>query len=323
MRSAAERTQPVGMFSAFRIESFRFQWLADIFSAWGAEMETIILGWYVLVETDSAFLVSLIAALRFGGTLIAPMAGVVADRYSRRALLLGLRVSYLVLAASLAFAALADALPLLWVFVVAALAGLLRPSEMIIRQSLIADTVPRQMLTNALGFGRTTIEGARVIGALCGAALLSLLGIGVAYVGVAAAYLLSIGLTVLIRVPGREPMVGPVRPIAELKAGLAYIRTVPVVVVVLALSFLVNLTGFPVTMGLLPVLARDSFGLDENGLAQMSASVAAGALAGSVLVATALRNARAERVMLASLATWHVLIIVLASTPSAPLAFAC
>ena len=177
-RAATDGPQRSGVFSSFRIQSFRFQWLADIFSAWGAEMETIILGWYVLVETNSAFLVSLVAALRFAGTLIAPMAGVVADRYDRRSLLIGLRVSYLLLAASLAAAALAGTLPLAWVFVVAGLAGLIRPSEMIIRQSLIADTVPRSLLTNALGFGRTTIEGARVIGALAGAALLSLLGIG-------------------------------------------------------------------------------------------------------------------------------------------------
>ena len=123
--------------------------------------------------------------------------------------------------------------------------------------------------------------------------------------------------------PTSQPVGGPARPLAELKAGFAYIRTVPIVVVVIALAFLVNLTGFPVTMGLLPVLARDVFGLDENGLARMSATVAAGALAGSVFVAVAMRNARPERVMLASLALWHVLIMVLAQTASVTVAFAC
>src|ERR1700752_2203849 len=39
--------------SPFAIRSFRFQWPADLATSWAFEMETIILGWYVLVETQS------------------------------------------------------------------------------------------------------------------------------------------------------------------------------------------------------------------------------------------------------------------------------
>jgi MFS family permease len=311
-----------GPFASFTIPSYRAQWGADVFSAWGAEMETIILGWYVLVETDSPFLASVVAALRFGGTLIAPFAGVLADRASRRSLLIALRIAYATLAASLAGAALLGSLPLAWVFVVAGLAGLLRPSEMIVRQSLIADTVPRELLTNALGFWRTTLESARVVGPLTGAALLSALGIGPAYAGVTAAYLLSLLITRRItRAPARVAMPSN-KPLADLRAGFAYLRGEPVLVIALILAFLANLTAFPIVAGLLPVIARDVFAMDENGLARMAATAAAGAVAGSVLVAVAMRGLRPERVMLTSLIVWHLVIVAFALTADPRVAYA-
>ena len=43
----------LGALAPFRIRSYRFQWPADLLTSWAFEMETIILGWYVLVETNS------------------------------------------------------------------------------------------------------------------------------------------------------------------------------------------------------------------------------------------------------------------------------
>ena len=77
--------------ASFSIRSFRYQWSADVLSTWGFEMETLILGWYILVETDSAILLASVGALRFGGTLLSPMVGVMADRIARRKLMVWMR----------------------------------------------------------------------------------------------------------------------------------------------------------------------------------------------------------------------------------------
>ena len=61
----------------FRVRSYRFQWPADLLTSWALEMEFLILGWYVLVETGSVVLLTLFGALQHGGTLIAPILGVV------------------------------------------------------------------------------------------------------------------------------------------------------------------------------------------------------------------------------------------------------
>ena len=49
-----------GILESFRHRSFRFQWLSDGFAQWGLEMEALILGWFVPVETDSPFLAGLV-----------------------------------------------------------------------------------------------------------------------------------------------------------------------------------------------------------------------------------------------------------------------
>jgi MFS family permease len=240
---------------------------------------------------------------------------------SRRGLLIGLRVTYALLAASLAFPSLAGSLPIEWVFVVAAVSGLVRPSEMILRQSLIADSVPRELLTSALGFGRTTQESARVAGPLIGAALYSAFGIGHAYLWVMFMYLMSVVASLAIpRIPSHDTA-PPANPWRELIEGVRYIRGERVMVGCLLLAFLVNVTAFPITTGLMPVIARDVFATDENGLARMLSLVAVGALAGSVLVAVTARRVRPERLMVASMCLWHALIIAFALVDSLPLAY--
>jgi hypothetical protein len=82
-----------GALAPFRSRSYRFQWPADLCTAWALEMETIILGWYVLVESGSVVLLTVFGALQFVGTLLSPVIGVLADRLGLRNVLAGMRVA--------------------------------------------------------------------------------------------------------------------------------------------------------------------------------------------------------------------------------------
>ena len=87
--------------AAFRVRSFRFQWSADLLTSWAFEMETLILGWYVMVNTGSVLLLTVFGSLQFLGTLAAPMFGVLGDRLGGRAMLCAMRAIYAALAALL------------------------------------------------------------------------------------------------------------------------------------------------------------------------------------------------------------------------------
>lgn len=297
--------------AAFRIKSFRFQWSADLLTSWAFEMETLILAWYVLVVTESVFLLTVFGALQFVGTLLSPYFGTLADRLSRRGLLIALRVAYGLCALVLAVLALAGLLATWHVFAVALVAGLLRPSDLVLRNALIADTVPADQLTNAMSLSRTTMDSARIAGTLAGAGLFSAIGFGAAYVVVTAFYIASVALTTGVD-RGMTRRAGSAW--SELRLGLRYVLDNRTIAGLMCFAFLVNLTAFPLSHGLLPYVAREIYGSDANGLAHLIAAYAVGALAGSIGLAWTGWTASALRVVIVGIYAWYLLLLVFAFT---------
>ena len=181
--------------AAFRVRSFRYQWSADLLTSWAFEMETLVLGWYVMVNTGSVVWLTAFGSLQFLGTLAAPMFGVLGDRLGGRAMLCAMRAIYTALGALLMTLALAGVLSPAWVLVVAALAGIVRPNDLVMRNTLIGETIPPAHLIGALGMSRATMDSARVGGALAGAGLSTALGLGVTYAVVTVLYAASLALT--------------------------------------------------------------------------------------------------------------------------------
>jgi MFS family permease len=304
--------------SAFRIRSFRFQWPADLLTTWAFEMETLILGWYVLVETGSVVLLTLFGALQFIGTLIAPFLGVIGDRWGRRKMLYLMRGCFAALAVGIMILGMTDRLAPTYVLFFAFGNGLLRPSDMVMRNALIADTIPGDTLANALGLARMSMDSAKIFGALAGAGLFAALGLGNAYAFVAATYLTSLVLTLGVAnvIPAAQtaPDAAPLTPNywRELKQGLAYIWNTPPVLAIMWLAFLLNLTAFPISHGLLPYAAREVFLVDETGLSHLVAAFATGALTGSLTVAWIGRQQHAARLMMINIVGWYVMLAVFA-----------
>src|SRR5437879_3045880 len=158
-------------------------------------METVILGWYVMVQTGSVLLLTAFGSLLLLGTLASPMFGVLGDRLGGRAVLMAMRVVYAVLAGFVLILTLTGRLTPGWVFVIATLAGLVRPNDQVLRNALIGETIPPQHLMGAVGLSRATMDSARVVGALAGAELSTALGIERAYVLVTSLYAASLALT--------------------------------------------------------------------------------------------------------------------------------
>ncbi len=316
---------PSGALAPFRNRNFRFQWPADLLTSWAFEMETLILGWYVLVETGSVLLLTVFAALQFLGTLIAPMFGVAGDRIGHRNLLCLMRAAYTILSAALVAVILSGWLSPLAIFIIAALAGAVRPSDIAVRSSLVAEIVPPNQLVGAMSISRMTSDSARLFGALAGAGLFAALGLTPAYIIVACLYALGFVLTLCVKrgasrryVPGAVPSSPrPPSPWHDLKEGLVYVWNTPHLLAAMWVAFLVNLTAYPLTHGLLPYVARNIYHVDQTGLGYLLAGFALGALIGSIALTFAKRLFPLARLMVVSALIWYLTLLAFAQMPTA------
>jgi MFS family permease len=313
----------------FRIRNYRFLWPADLLTSWAFEMEALILGWYVLVETGSVLLLTLFASLAYIGTLIAPMFGVVGDRIGHRDLLAMMRTIYAVLAATLMTLALTGYLAPFYVFMLAAVMGLVRPSDLGVRGALVATIMPHDRLIGAISVSRTTMDTARIAGALSGAGLFAALGMGPAYVAIVGLYVVSTLLTLCVVAPRKphpndELADGVLRrsPMRDLKEGMAYVWTTPRMRAAIWIAFLANLTAYPLSNGLLPYIAREIYGTNQTGLGYLSASFAVGSLVGSILLSL-IGGVRVARLMIAATVMWYGALLAFVQMHSVPTAISC
>ena len=313
----------------FRIRNYRFQWPADLLTSWAFEMETLILGWYVLVETGSVLLLTVFASLNFIGTLIAPIFGVVGDRIGHRDLLAMMRATYAVLAATLMTLALTGNLSPLYVLIIVAIMGLVRPSDLGVRGALVATIMPTDQLIGAISISRTTMDTARIAGALSGAGLFASLGMGPAYVAIVSLYVLSTVLTLCVVAPWKPHPIDEAAdavlrrsPLRDLKEGMAYVWTTPRMRAAIWIAFLANLTAYPLSNGLLPYVAREIYATNQTGLGYLSASFAVGSLVGSVLLSL-MGGIRVARLMIGATAIWYATLLVFVQVKTVPAAMAC
>lgn len=329
----------------FGTRSFRYQWPADLCTAWALEMETIILGWYVLVESGSVVQLTLFGALMYAGTLLSPLLGTLGDRLGLRQVLAGMRASYALLAGVILALAASDTLSPSSVLVVAFLVGLIKPSDIGLRTALVSATVSAAQLVAAMAISRTTQDSARIGGALAGAGFMATLGMASAYLVIVVLYLVGMALTLrsggasrvagsaatahadaaLAAIAVRAPIAQvrlPVSHWGDLLEGLRHVWHTPRLRAAMSLAALVNLCAFPLSGGLMPYIARDVFGLDQQGLGWLVATYAAGALAGSLGMSAFGVHLRPARTMLLSCALWYLCLLGLALPIGAPTAMA-
>ncbi len=297
----------------FGVRSFRFQWPADLLASWAFEMEGVILGWFVLVSTQSVLALAIFGSLQFLGTLISPFYGMAGDRFGNRNLLCIMRLTYIATALVLTVLfATHNATPVA-VFVLATIIGLVRPSDITLRNLLVGETMPTELLMRAMSVSRTTADSARVVGALSGAALVAVLGAGLAYGVVLAVYVVSFALTLNVGVK-RVRVVGEGRlsrsPLAALREGFVYVWSTPDVRAATLLAFLMNFAAYPMVGQLLAYVAKDIYGLDQTGLGWLIAVYASGALVGSIALSAGGARIRAARTMITFALVWFALNLV-------------
>ena len=300
----------------FKVRSFRNQWTADLATSWALEMELIVLGWYVLVESGSVLLLVIFGALQYTGSLISPFLGIAGDRVGYRVLFMLTRGLYALAAMMIVTLAFFGSLSPLTVIVVATVVGMIRPSDLMMRYALIGQTQPSDQLTSALGISRMTSDSARVAGALAGASIFAQFGMVPVYVCITLLYLISFYFSTRVAGKPAQVIVHTARPspFTDLQHAFSYVWSKPVLLGTMSIAFLVNFLAFPFSLGLLPYIARTVYEVGQAGLGVLSASFAFGALLGSLVLGSNRFSLGTGRALLIATGIWFGLLMLFGPT---------
>jgi MFS family permease len=274
-----------GMFSSLAHPHFRRYWIGLFLSNIGTWMQVVAQGWLVLRLSDSALMLGLVG---FAGSiptlLLAPLAGVAADRMDRRKLLLTMQVTNMFCALFLATATGLRFVSVPLVGVVAVVNGLANAFTMPSHQSLFLDLVGREDLLNAISLNSMQFNLSRVIGPMAAGLTIAAFGEtgcfllnSVSYLAVIAALM---ALPVLRRGRGRGRS-----PWVDLRIGIRFARRGPLILPLLAIAAALAVFGTP-AVTLAPLFARRLLHVGPEGLGGMLSAVGLGAAATALLLAS-------------------------------------
>ena len=287
--STTANTAPTGPLRSLRNSTFRWLWAAGLMIGFGNWMQRLTISWLILDQTGSVFLTAVSFAIRSAPNLVfGPFGGAIADRYSRRKVLIitaGVKVFVALGLWALAF----QADTLIWVvMVLIGLAGVTASFELPSSQALAVDVVGKRNAANGVAMLSVATRAVGAAGALTGGLLIASLGPGAVFFLGALAF--AAGGYAVSRVVVAQPGLSLERPSLRIGklfgstyVGIKILLGIPVVATLLGFAMVVEILGFTY-QSVMPSLAKDVLGVGSVGLGALTAMAAIGGLAGSVLI---------------------------------------
>jgi MFS family permease len=285
-----------------------------VISNTGSWMQRVAQDWLVLELThNSGAALGITTALQFAPMLLSPWGGMIADRYSKRRILMATQTAMGALALILGLLALTHVVQIWQIYALALGLGLATVIDNPTRQAFATEMVGRDGLANAIALNSAVFNLARIVGPAVAGLVIATVGTPAAFMVNAASYgAVLIGLKLMrpseLHVAGRAP-----RARGQLREALTYVRARPSLWLPMVLIFFVATFGmnFQVTN---PLMSRAVFHTGAGAFGLASAMFAAGALGGALLAA---RRARPTTTLLLTTAmAFSVLEAITAIMPS-------
>jgi MFS family permease len=297
-------------FAALRFRNYRLYFSSQIVSFSGTWMQMIAQSWLVLELTGSGTALGAVMAMQFLPTLLlAPMGGVIADRFEKRRLIMITQSTAGLLALTLGIVTLAGVVELWMVYAIAAGFGAVTAIDNPSRQTFVMEMVGPADVANAVTLNSVVVNAARAIGPAIGGVLIATVGIGECFVFNAASYLVVIVALLLIRTDELHPSARSARAPGQLRAGFRYAWSTPTLRTTLVMLAIIGTLTYEFTTTL-PLLSEFTFGAGSAGLAIMTSLMGAGAMVGGLVVAA---HGRPSLHALVVIAAWFGAVVVAVS----------
>ena len=272
---------------ALHHRNFRLFFCGQAVSLIGTWTQRVAIGWLVYRLTGSVLMLGLVG---FVGDLplflVAPFAGVMADRWNQHRILIAIQTLAMMQASILAVLVLTGVVEVWHVIVLSIFLGLLHAFEVPTRQSFLPDLLEkREDLGNAIALNSSMVHGARLIGPALAGILIATRGEGICFLLNAVSYVSVIAALIAMKISKKEKAAGNVRVLQELKEGFSYASNFAPIRSILLLLGLVSLVAMPYQV-LMPVFAKDILLGGPRTFGFLVGCSGLGALAGAVYLAS-------------------------------------
>jgi len=307
-------------FAALRERDFAWYFVGHTSFFLAMQMNQLLRGYLAFELTNAAVALGLIAVtMALPMLLVAPLGGVIADRYNKRTLLMAVQLFVAAVNAVLAGLIIADLIEF-WHLLAGTLGlGVSISIAMPARQAMVPALVPQHRMMNAISLQMGSMNLTRIVGPAAGGLLIAPLGIGVVWASGVVLYLVAVA--ALIPLP-RFGMVATREHASfrtELSDGFRYVANQPLLRLLMAAGMMMPLFAFPVQM-VLPVFAEEVFEQGPGALGALMAAAGIGGLIGALIAANLERVSRKSIILLVGTVIMSISYVVFAQSTSLGLA---
>ena len=271
---------------ALRHRNFQLFLSGQFISMIGTWMQNIAQDWLVYRLTGSSVLLGTVGFLsQIPVAILSPVAGIVADRFNRRIIVIITQTAMMILALTLAALTLTKRVTVWEIMVLATLLGVALAFDIPTRQAFLMDMVGREDLLNGIALNSSVFHGARVFGPALAGILIAWIGEGWCFFANGASYLAVIAGLLAIRLVAKPKVQHRESPWQSLLEGVHLARkTVPIRALLLLLG-LISLTSMSSTV-LMPIFAGKILHGDSKALGLLMGATGFGAFFGAITLAT-------------------------------------
>ena len=267
---------------------YRYLWTGNLFANCAQWLQFITVGWLALDISGSALHSILTVAVRALPVLVlGPWAGVLADRWDRRKLVMVIQL--VLVSSALAFGVLLanGNIDTIWhVYGYMLVSGVAFAFVQPTRQALVANTVPREDLGNALALNAMAVTSMRLAGAAISGVLIETVDFQWNFFVESALYAGMILLLAPMKTPYREESAGrKASPMADLKEGLSFILDSRDMLRLMLMNF-VRTGVFMPLMLFLPAYTEEALGRGAGVSTTMIVMMGAGGLLATVMISS-------------------------------------
>jgi MFS family permease len=311
---------------ALRYRNFRLLWLGNLVSFAGSMMRQTAVLWHVslLVPPEQkALALGGVGLIRFVPVVACSLlAGLAADAFDRRRVLLVTNSVLGVLSGLLALLTLSGHAGLASVYTLAALTAAVGTFDNPARNAFFPSLVPREVLPNAISLNSILFQVAAVTGPLLGGVLIASKGVGLVYLCDALSFVVLVGSVWAIDAPVQSATARAKFELRSIGDGFAFVFGRPLIRSSMLLDFFA--TFFASSTTLLPIFAQDVLRVGAHGYGLLSAATAAGAVLTSVTMAAIVeRIDRRGRVLVSSVVVYGIVTAAFGLSTQFWLSFLC